>query len=412
MAALWRGAGVVQTGMQNLLESAPRALRGLRVLDIGHWIAGPFGPTLLGDFGAEVIRIDRPGGQGTPMSNPVSWALDSRNKKSITLALHKPRGQEIFRQLVKHVDVVTENFVPGTLEKWGLAYKALSAINERLLLVRVSGFGQTGPYRLRKSFDRLGIAMGGLTYTSGYTDRPPVRPGFMVADYGTGLTNAFATLIAVYERDIAGSGKGQEVDVSLFESVFRLSGALVSNYDRDGTIRERSDNLVPGISPGDQFETSDGRWVVVHAGADHHFQALLRTIGYPEVADDPQFTTLKQRVPHMEYLNVLIGQWIQRHTLAETMETIIGAGVAAAPVYSARDIAEDPQYAAREDIITVDDPILGPIRQPAPLPKLGRTPGQVYSPAPHLGQHNDEIYAGLLGLTQEERRCLRDEEII
>ena len=403
---------MVQTGMQGLLESAPRALRGLRVLDIGHWIAGPFGPTLLADFGADVIRIDRPGGQGTPLSNPVSWALDSRNKKSITLALDQPRGQDVFRRLVKHADVVTENFVPGTLEKWGLGYEELSALNERLILVRVSGFGQTGPYRNRKSFDRLGIAMGGLTYTTGYTDRPPVRPGFMVADYGTGLTNAFATLIAVYERDIAGSGKGQEVDVSLFETVFRLSGALVPNYDRDGTIRERSDNLVPGISPGDQFETSDGRWVVVHAGADHHFRALLQALGYPEVAGDPQFATLKQRVPHMEYLNALIGQWIGQRTLDEVMETILGAGVAAAPVYSARDIVEDAHYAAREDIVIVDDPVVGPIRQPAPLPKLGRTPGRIYHPAPALGQHNEEIYGSLLGLTVEERQDLARDGII
>ncbi|MHB8573830.1 MAG: CaiB/BaiF CoA transferase family protein [Dehalococcoidia bacterium] len=396
----------------DLLASAPRALRGLRVLDIGHWIAGPFGPTLLGDFGADVIRVDRPGGQGTPMSNPVSWALDSRNKKSITLALDKPRGQEIFRQLVQHIDVVTENFVPGTLEKWGMGYAALSAINERVILVRVSGFGQTGPYRNRKSFDRLGIAMGGLTYTSGYTDRPPVRPGYMVADYGTGLTNAFATLIAVYERDIAGSGKGQEVDVSLFETVFRLSGALVSNYDRDGTIRERSDNLVPGISPGDQFETSDGRWVVFHAGADHHFRALMRAIGYPEVGDDPRFATLKQRVPHTEYLNALVGQWMGQRTLKEVMDTLIGAGVAASPVYSAKDIIEDPHYAAREDIIVVDDPVAGPIKQPAPLPKLGRTPGRVYHPAPALGQHNEEIYGGLLGLSAEARTELACEGII
>ena len=400
------------TDMQGVLESAPRALRGLRVLDIGHWIAGPFGPTLLGDFGAEVIRVDRPGGQGTPMSNPISWALDSRNKKSITLALDKPRGQEVFRKLVQHIDVVTENFVPGTLEKWGLDYKELSAINERVILVRVSGFGQTGPYRNRKSFDRLGIAMGGLTYTSGYSDRPPVRPGYMVADYGTGLTNAFATLIAVYERDVAGSGIGQEVDVSLFETVFRLSGALVSNYDREGTIRERSNNLVPGIAPGDQCETSDAHWVVFHAGADHHFRSLMRVIGYPEVAEDLQFATLKQRVPHMDYLNALVGQWIAQHPLDDVMETLIGAGVAAAPVYSAKDIVEDPHYAAREDIITVDDPVVGPIKQPAPLPKLGRTPGQVYHPAPALGEHNQEVYGGLLGLTDAELTELTCEGVI
>ncbi len=227
-----------------------RALQGLKVLDIGHWLAGPFGPTLLGDFGADVIKVERPQGQPTPMRGAISRSVENRNKKSITLALDKPRGQAIFKELIKHYDVVVENFVPGTLEKWGLGYADLAAVNERVILVRVTGFGQTGPYAKRKSFDRLGIAMGGLTYTTGYTDRPPVRPGFMVADYGTGLMNAFATLIAVYNRDVAGSGKGQEVDVSLFETIFRLSGPMIANYDKLGVVRERSNNLVPGILQG------------------------------------------------------------------------------------------------------------------------------------------------------------------
>src|SRR5215211_5343926 len=289
------------------LEDAPRALKGLVVLDIGHWLAGPFGGTLLADFGAEVIKVEPPGGQRTPMAGAISWSVEARNKKCITLALNTPRGQELFKQLVRHADVVVENFRPGTLEKWGLDYAALAAENERIILTRVSGFGQTGPYRDRLSFDRLGIAMGGLTYTTGYTDRPPVRPGFMVADYGSGLMNAFATLLAVYNRDVAGTGKGQEVDVSLFETIFRLSGALISNYDKNGVIRERSGNIVPGISPGEQYLTSDGTWVVFHAGADHHFRALMHVVGYPEVGDDPQFATLAQRVPAMDYLNALVG---------------------------------------------------------------------------------------------------------
>lgn len=389
-----------------------RALRGLKVLDIGHWLAGPFGPTLLGDFGADVVKVERPGGQATPMRNPVSWSVENRNKKSITLALDQPRGQELFKQLIRHIDVVVENFVPGTLEKWGLGYADLAAVNERVILVRVTGFGQTGPYRNRKSFDRLGIAMGGLTYTTGYTHEPPVRPGFMVADYGTGMMNAFATLIAVYERDVAGSGVGQEVDVSLFETIFRLSGPLISNYDHDGVIRERSGNLVPGISPGDQFSTSDGYWVVVHAGADHHFRALMRTIGHPDVAGDPQYATLKQRVPSMDYLNALVAGWIIDRPLAEVMEKLLGAGVAVAPVYSAKQIAEDPHYAAREAIVTVDDPVTGPIKQPAPTPKLSRTPGRVYRAAPALGEHNAEIYGGLLGLSGEAIAALAHEGII
>jgi crotonobetainyl-CoA:carnitine CoA-transferase CaiB-like acyl-CoA transferase len=400
------------TTNQSVPALHPRALEGLKVLDIGHWLAGPFGPTLLGDFGADVIKVERAGGQNTPMRSPVSWALENRNKRAITLALDKPKGQAIFKRLIQHYDVVVENFVPGTLEKWGLGYNDLAAVNERVILVRVSGFGQTGPYANRKSFDRLGIAMGGLTYTSGYTDQPPVRPGFMVADYGTGLMNAFATLLAVFNRDVAGTGKGQEVDVSLFETIFRLSGALISNYDKNGVVRERSGNIVPGISPGEQYLTSDGTWVVFHAGADHHFRALMHVVGYPEVGDDPQFATLAQRVPAMDYLNALVGQWIEQRPLKEVMEKILGAGVAISPVYSAKDIAEDPHYAAREAIITVDDPAAGPIKQPAPTPKLSRTPGQVYNPAPALGEHNEEIYTGLLGMSAEEIKELICEGII
>jgi crotonobetainyl-CoA:carnitine CoA-transferase CaiB-like acyl-CoA transferase len=323
-----------------------------------------------------------------------------------------PRGQAIFKRLIEHYDIVVENFVPGTLEKWGLGYADLAAVNARVILVRVTGFGQTGPYARRKSFDRLGIAMGGLTYTTGYTDRPPVRPGYMVADYGTGLMSAFATLVAVYNRDVVGTGQGQEVDVTLFETIFRLSGPLIANYDKLGIVRERSNNLVPGIAPGDQFETSDGRWVVIHAGADHHFRALMRVVGHPEIADDPQFATLQQRIPHMEFLNSLVGAWVARHTCEEAMAAVLAADVAIAPVYSARDIAEDPHYAARESIVTVADPVVGPVKQPAPTPKLSRTPGRVYRPAPAPGEHNAAIYGGLLGMSRDEIARLEEAGVI
>lgn len=391
---------------------ALRALQGLKVLDIGHWLAGPFGPTLLADFGAEVIKIEPPGGQRTPMTGAISWAVEARNKKCITLALNTPRGQELFKELIRHADVVTENFKPGTLEKWGLDYATLSAINERIILVRVSGFGQTGPYRDRLSFDRLAIAMGGLTYTTGYTDRPPVRPGFMVADYGTGLMNAFATLIAVYNRDIAGTGKGQEVDVSLFETIFRLSGPMISNFDKNGVIRERSDNLVPGISPGDQFETADGAWIVFHAGADHHFVRLFETIGLPEIAHNPIYATLAQRIPAMEELNALVGAWVAERPVDEVIDTLVEAGVAISKVYNAADIAEDPHYEARGSIATVDDPVIGPVKQPAPTPKLSRTPGRIYNAAPAKGEHNQEIYGGWLGMSDDDITRLCEQGII
>ncbi len=390
----------------------PRALQGLTVLDIGHWIAGPFGATLLGDFGADVIKVERPDNAAGPMHNRSSWAVEQRNKRGITLALDLPNGKELFKQLVKHADVVIENFRPGTMEKLGLGYDVLSEANPRIILTRVSGFGQTGPYKDRPSFDRLGIAMGGLTYTSGYTDRAPVRPGFMVGDHGTGLFNAFATLVAVYNRDVVGTGLGQEVDVSLFETIFRLSGSLISNYDREGTIRERSGNVVPGIAPGDQFETKDGKWIVTHGGADHHHRAIFNAIGLPQIADAPEFATLAQRRLVTDELNDMIRPWMIEHTCEEVMERLVKFGVPAQPVLSAKDIVEDPHYAAREDIITVDDPEIGPMKQVAPLPKFSRTPGQIYSQAPFLGQHNKDVYCELLGLTTSDLEQLAKEGVI
>lgn len=391
---------------------APRALDGVVVLDIGHWIAGPFGPTLLADFGATVIKVEPPNGQSTPMRNPVSWAVEQRNKKCITLALNTPRGRELFLDLVRRADVVVENFSPGTLERWDLSYARLSEANERLILVRVSGFGQTGPYRDRPAFDRLAIAMGGLTYTTGFPDSPPVRPGFQVADYGNGLMSAFATMVALFNRDGVGTGKGQEIDLALYETIFRLSGGLVPQYGVNGTMKERSGNTVPGISPGDQFKTLDDRWVVIHAGADHHFRRLFETIGLPELAHSDQFATLVQRAPSVAELNSAVAPWVAARTHEEVIDTLVAAGVPVSLVYNAEDISKDPHYQARDMIIDVDDPTVGRVPHPAPVPKLSRTPGQVYAPAPTLGQHNSEVYEGLLGLSSSDIDALRAEGII
>lgn len=398
--------GVIRDG------NTPRALEGLRVLDIGHWIAGPFGPTLLADFGADVIKVEQPDSRANPVRGPVSWALDQRNKRCITLALDKPRGRELFIDLVKHADVVVENFRPGTVDRLGIGYTTLSAVNERLVMVHVSGFGQTGPYRDRPSFDRLAIAMGGLTYTSGYDDQPPVRPGFMVADYGTGLMSAFATLVAIFNRDSAGTGKGQEIDLALYETIFRLAGPLVANFSHSGQIRERSGNRVPGIAPGDQFETADGRWIVIHAGADHHFRRLFELIGLPELANAPEFATLPQRVPALDQLNAAIVPWVKERDCDRAIDELVNAGVPAAPVFNAQDIVADPHFAAREMIIDVDDPVAGRIKQQAPVPKLSRTPGQIYATAPGIGEHNREVYGDWLGLDDAELAGLQAEGVI
>jgi formyl-CoA transferase len=386
-------------------------LEGLRILDAGTRIGAPFAATLLADFGAEVWKIELPG-QGDfmrtigPFDNGYSlfWAVEGRNKKSITLDLRKPRGQDLFKRLVPLADAIVENFQPGTLEGWGLGYEVLEALNPKIILTRATVYGQDGPYRDRPGLDRNGIAHGGLLYLTGYPDRPPVRPGIIISDYVTGIFNALSILIALYERDTRGSGRGQSVDLALYESIFRLMEHTVASYDRLGVVREREGNRLKNSAPLDNWETRDGQFVSIIAAGDGLFPRLAKAMDRPDLLQDPRFKTLADRAQH--------AAWCRSRTAEEIERTLVAAQVPVCRAFSIRDIFADPHYSARGDIALVDDPTIGPVKMQAVYPRLSRTPGAIRRGAPRLGEHNREIYQGVLGLADEEVESLARDGVI
>ena len=393
-------------------------LQGIRILDLGTRIAAPFAATLLADFGAEVIKVELPGSGDFmraigPFADGYSlwWAVEGRNKKSITLDLRRPRGQELLKRLVAVSDVAVENFQPGTLEQWGLGYESLRVINPGLILTRASVYGQTGPYRHRPGLDRNGIGFGGLLYLTGYRDRPPVRPGIIVSDYLTGVFNAFAIMLALYNRDV-NRADGQWVDLALYESIFRILEHTVASYDRLGIVREREGNRLRNSAPLDNWETADGQFVSIVAAGDGLFPRLARAMGRPDLLADARFASLKARVEHADEINGIVGNWVKQHSAAEVEAILLQAEVPFTRAHSIADIAADPHYAAREDIVTVDDPTIGPIRMQAVYPRLSGTPGRIARGAPKLGEHNREIYGSLLGLSDDELAALQAEGVV
>jgi crotonobetainyl-CoA:carnitine CoA-transferase CaiB-like acyl-CoA transferase len=405
-------------------SSASGPLVGLRVIDLGTRIGAPFAATLLADLGADVIKVELPG-QGDFMrtigpfdhGHSLFWAVEGRGKRSITLDLRKPAGQELLKRLVGLADVVVENFQPGTLESWGLGYDALAAVNPAIILTRVSVYGQDGPYRDRPGLDRNGIAMGGLMYITGYPDRPPVRPGLIVSDYLTGVFNAFAILSAVYERDrrAAESGepaRGQWVDLSLYESILRIMEHTLAAYDRLGLVREREGNRLRNSAPLDNWETKDGKWVCIIAAGDGLFPRLARAMGRDDLLAEPRFATMALRAEHGDEINGLVADWVKARTAREVQDVLERHEVPFGVAYSVADIFADPHVVARGDIETVHDPVIGPVRMQGVYPRFSRTPGAIQRGAPRLGEHNDEVYGGLLGLAAEERARLARERVI
>lgn len=393
-------------------------LSGIRILDLGTRIAAPFAATLLADFGAEVIKVELPGSGDFmrsigPFADGYSlwWAVEGRNKKSITLDLRQLRGQELLKRLVRVSDVVVENFQPGTLESWGLGFDALHAEQPGIILTRASVYGQTGPYRDRPGLDRNGIGFGGLLYITGYPERPPVRPGVIISDYLTGVFNALAIMIALYHRDVR-NGPGQSADLALYESVFRVLEHTATAYDRLGVVREREGNRLRNSAPLDNWETSDGQFICIVAAGDALFPRLARAMGREDLLTDPRFTSLTRRVEHRDTINDIVGGWVRRHTAAEVEEKLVASQVPVTRAYSIADIFADPHYAAREDIVVVEDPTIGPLRMQGVYPRLSATPGSIRRGAPKLGEHNDEIYGMLLKLSAEEIEELRAEEVI
>ena len=381
-----------------------KPLDKVRVLDIGTLLAGPWGATLLGDFGAEVIKVEQPGIgdalRGTSKEgeagNPLHWLVDARNKKSITLNLRVAEGQEILRSLVEHADVLIENFTPGTLEKWNLGWEVLKAINPQLIMVRVSGYGQTGPYANRPGYDRIALGFSGYMYPTGFPDRYPVRPAFPTADYNTATFCAYAAMLALYQRD-ANGGTGQMIDLALYEPPFRITASLVAGWEKTGQNRERIGNRNPGFAPAGTFETNDGRYVQIAAGGDNVWQRLATIMGGIALAEDKRFLKSRDRIKRADELERLLGDWIRSRSFEDIERQLVAAGVPVGGIYRAEDIAQDPHYRARDSLIEVEDAEQGSITMPGVVPKLSETPGSVEWTGPKLGAHNEEIYGDLLG---------------
>jgi crotonobetainyl-CoA:carnitine CoA-transferase CaiB-like acyl-CoA transferase len=394
-------------------------LSGIRVLDIGSLIAGPFAATMLGDFGAEVIKVEQPGAgdalRGTPVDGKAvrspSWLVEGRNKKCVTLNLRVPAGQAILRDLVRHADVLIENFTPGTMEKWSLGWPALQAINPRLIMVRVSGYGQTGPNAKRAGYDRIALGFSGYMYPTGFPDRYPVRPAFPTADYNTGTFAALAAMFALYQRDAQG-GEGQMIDLALYEPTFRITGDMLTKFARTGAIRERIGNRNPTFAPAGTFETKDGRFVQIAAGGDKVWQRLAEATGIAGLATDPRYLKSRDRIARADELEKLLADWIAEHDFAEVEARLVPANVPFGGIYTAADIAADPHYAARANIATVFDAEEGEVVMPAVIPTLTGTPGRIAFAGPSIGAHNAEVYGDLLGKSEAELALLAADGVI
>jgi crotonobetainyl-CoA:carnitine CoA-transferase CaiB-like acyl-CoA transferase len=395
----------------------PGALDSIRVLDLGTRIGAPFAATLLGELGADVIKIEQPGTGDflrtiPPFDGDVSlfWAVEGRGKRSVTIDLSKPRGQELLRGLVAHVDVLVENFQPGTLERWDLAPEELRKINPLLVVSRVSVYGQDGPYRDRPGLDRNGIALGGLLGITGYPDQPPVRPGVIIADYLTALFNTIGVLAALVER--GRSGEGQQVELALYESVLRIMEWSIAAYDRLGIVRERAGNRLPNSAPLDNYEAADGKYVCIAAAGDVLFPRLCGAIGREELPNDERFSTLERRAANADAINQIVAEWCKSRTAEEIEMVLVANQVPVSRVYAVDEILADPQVQARGAVVSVDDPSLGSIRQQAPVPRLDRTPLRIPRGAPKLGEHTEEVLRALLGLGDEEIDSLRADGVI
>jgi len=395
-------------------------LEGLKVVDIAVLFASPTISQNMGDFGAEVIKIEHPKlgdslrSLGAAKNGiPLWWKITNRNKKCVTLDLGKPEGQEIFKQLIADADVLTENFRPGTMEKWGIGWDVLHAINPRLVFVRVSGFGQTGPYKDKPGFGTLAEAMSGFAYITGQPEGPPTLPGTGLADAVAGQLGTWSVMFALYERDHK-SGKGQYIDLSVLEPLFTILGDQTIAYDQLGVIQQRTGNRVPSIgAPRNIYQTKDGRWLALSANAPVIATRVFAAIGQPELINDPRFKDNRARIAHIDEVDAIVGGWISKHTAEEALTKFDEYECACAPVYSVADIAADPHFRARETITTVQDPDLGPVKMQNVIPKLSRTPGKIRWPGPtRMGHHNEEIYSGKLGIARERLAELKEKGVI
>ena len=396
-----------------------RPLEGVRVVEMGSFIAGPFCGQLLADFGAEVIKVETPG-EGDPMrgwgrhqknGRSLWWPIIARNKKSVTLNLREQEGQELARELISRADVVLENFRPGTMERWGLGYEELKRSNPGLVMIRVSGYGQSGPYRDQAGFGSIGEAMGGIRHITGYPEQPPPRPGISLGDSLAATFGALGALTALYHRDAHG-GEGQIVDVGIYEAVMAMMESTIPEYALAGHIRGRTGSILPGIAPSNIYPTSEGDYILIGANADNVFERFAKAIGRPEWASDERYATHSARGERQDELDEKISAWTAERTGEEIIEAMREAGVPAGKLYTAADMVSDPHYAERESITTVEDPEIGEVPMQNVVPRLTETPGEVRWTGPALGEHNEEVYGGILGAEEKQQTELRERGVI
>jgi crotonobetainyl-CoA:carnitine CoA-transferase CaiB-like acyl-CoA transferase len=399
-------------------------LEGLRVIDVGTRIAAPFCAGLLGEMGAEVIKVEEPGrgdfmreigpfveteDADNPAGHSLFWAVEGRGRKGVTLNLRDPRGQDLFRRLCATADVVCENFRPGTMERWNVGPADL---DPRLVMVRISVFGQDGPNALRPGLDRLGIGYGGLLHLTGYEDRPPVRPGVTLSDYLTGVFASQAAVAALYRRDARGTGQGAVVDAWLYGSILRILEWTIAGYDRLGIVRGRSGNRLPNSAPLDNYPTADGKFVCIVAGSDANFHRLCKAMERPDLVTDRRYERLADRATNGDEINGIVAAWTMSLEATEIERRCVEHDVPVATAYTAADIASDPHMTARGDLVAVPDSVIGSVRQQAPFPRFVGEERAVPSSAPRLGEHNDEVWGGVIGLSPDELATYRADGII
>lgn len=400
-------------------KSNNKPLQGVRVIDAGNMVAAPFATVLLADLGADVIKLEHPeNGDGQRKLEPITkegiplwWKSISRNKRCITLNLGKQEGAEIFRELCKTADVVVENYRPGTFERWGIGQDVIEQINPKIVMLRISGFGQTGPYANRAGFGRVAEAMAGLTNLIGEPDGPPMTPGYPLGDLIAGLFGAFSVMVGLYNRDAKG-GTGQSIDLALFESVLRLLDFDPIQYDQMNEIHRRSGNAASYVAPSSTFQTKDGKWLTLAASTQSVWLRLAKAVDREDMIGDPRYAENPQRLERSDEVNGAIGEWIEQRTLEQVVERFEAHEVAFSTIYDARDMFNDAQYQAREALVRVPDSDLGEAVVQNVIPKFSKTPGSVDWLGSKMGAHNEEIYCGELGYTAEKLQQLKDAKIV
>jgi len=390
----------------------------ITVVELGTLIAGPFCGQILADFGATVIKIEDPKGgdpmrawgRSLPKGQSPWWPVIARGKQSVALNLRAPRGQAIARRLIACADVLIENFRPGAMEKWALSYETLAADNPGLIMARVSGFGQTGPYAARAGYGLIGEAMGGLRAITGESDRPPARVGLSIGDSLAAMHAAMGVMMALHAR--SRTGRGQVVDAAIYESVLAMTENMVSEYDLTGYVRERSGSVLPGIAPSNVYPTRGGEGILIGGNGDGVFARLCEAMGAPRLKDDPRYRDHASRGAHQAQLDALIGEWTGKRTLDGLLALLEAHGVPCGRIYRAPDMLADPQFAAREAIVEVDHPVFGKVKMQNVFPKLSDTPGAVRWPGPALGEHTNALLGERLGLSEAEIAALRAEGVV